>query len=187
MPSIIWDRCGCDFTKPLIPYSGVFFHKRKRMNFSLLGRFTVRLALAKSVTVRKDATQSPASCCLPCWRKMSGYFGHEASVVVVFVRRREEGRRASPGPLSGLDFFFFTVKADCSVTECLRAISIIMLGRDGDPFHPPALPPHTALQRDDTSPPARLPPPNPPTPPTSALSLICWLTMFFPRWCCVFL
>lgn len=54
-------------------------------------------------------------------------------------------------------FFFFTVRADCSVTGCLQAISIIMLERDRDPFLPPALPPHTASQRDDTSPPARLP------------------------------
>lgn len=72
------------------------------------------------------------------------------------VGRREKGRRVSPGRLSGLDFFFVlnTVRADYSVTECLLAISIIMLERHRHPFL------HTASQRDDTSPPARLPAPR---------------------------
>lgn len=88
---------------------------------------------------------------------MSGYFGREASVVVAFWWA--DGRRGGVFPLAVclvLTFFFVlnTVRADYSVTECLLAISIIMLERHRHPFL------HTASQRDDTSPPARLPAPR---------------------------
>lgn len=77
---------------------------------------------------------------------MLGYFGHETSDVVVCVQTGGGGQCVSPGRLSGLTFYS---KADCSVTGCLYAISIIMGGRDRPLLH--------ASQRDDTSPPASLP------------------------------
>lgn len=81
---------------------------------------------------------------------MLGYFGHETSDVVVCVQTGGGGQCVSPGRLSGLTFYS---KADCSVTGCLYAISIIMGGRDRPLLH--------ASQRDDTSPPASLPAPPP--------------------------
>lgn len=97
-------------------------------------------------------------------------------------------RRGGVLPLASVwswTFFYFTVRADCSVTGCLRAISIIMRERDRDPFLPAALPPHTASQRDDTSPPARLPAPSTP-PPHPPRLLFAGSPCFFPRWWCFF-
>lgn len=72
------------------------------------------------------------------------------------------------------------------MTECLRAISIIMLGRDGDPSIP--LPSRPTRPRCVTTPlrqPVCHPPVSPLRPPPPCL-LFAGSPCFFPRWCCVF-
>lgn len=93
---------------------------------------------------------------------MLGYFGDETSDVVVCVQTGGGGQCVSPGRLSGLTFYS---KADCSVTGCLYAISIIMGGRDRPLLH--------ASQRDDTSPPASLPT-EPFFPPSLSAGSLCF-------------
>ena len=73
---------------------------------------------------------------------MFGYFEHEPSDVVVSWQTRGEGAVCFPW-LSVSSYFYS--KADCPVSGCLYAISIIK-GEERPLLH--------ASQRDDTSPPA---------------------------------
>lgn len=101
----------CDITKPPFPRQWCFLSRVGELKvgcLSLREEFMGRLAAGASI-VRKDVTQSLASCRLPCWRKISGYFGHETSDVVVFLCAGGGGR-GDVFPLAVclvLTFFFF--------------------------------------------------------------------------------